>query len=424
MVILIYKIIINPLILLIANIVAIFRPKVRRGLNNRRKVLNNVEKWAREYSGDTKKVIFHTASLGEFEHIKPLISEIKQRYKTQNIVSFFSDSGYDNAHLNPGMDLRTYVPIESFRSWKVFYEKIQPSLLVIAKHDVWPAQVWAAEKQNIPTYLINASLSQSSSRTNIIVKKFLASVYQSIDKIYTISEEDAERFRAVYGLSNVKYLGDTKYDQVVYRKKIAERQKILPPGWLKSEKCIVCGSIWPEDAAHLFPAIEEILKMTQGWKIILVPHEPEKTYIDKINERFSKWGTQKFSTRHNIKNEKVLIVDEIGYLAGLYYYADIAYVGGSFKQGIHNSMEPAIFGIPVIYGPVHKNSFEAIQLANGNGGIVVRNQADILSVLNELMFNGDNRSSLGKKALTFASANTGATDILLQKWKSILLDKK
>lgn len=424
MAILIYKIIINPLIILIANIIAIFRPKVRHGLNHRRKVIKNVDKWVRENSDDTKRVIFHTASLGEFEQIKPLISEIKQRYNTQNIVSFFSESGYKNAHLNPGMDLRTYVPTESFRSWGKFYEKIQPSLLVIAKHDVWPAQVWAAEKQKIPTYLINASLSQSSSRTNIIVKFFLASVYQSIDKIYTISEQDAERFRRVYGLSNVKYLGDTKYDQVAYRKKMAESRKILPPGWPKSENCIVFGSIRPEDTTHIFPAVEELLKMTKDWKIILVPHEPGKTYVDKINKRFSKWGTQKFSMRHNIKNERVLIVDEIGYLAGLYYYADIAYVGGSFKQGIHNSMEPAIFGIPVLYGPVHKNSYEAIQLANDNGGIVVRNQAEILSVLQELTSNDDKRKSLGEKAFTFASAKTGATEILLQKWKSILLGKK
>ena len=172
MAILIYKIIINPLIILIANFIAIFRPKVRHGLNHRRKVINNVDKWVRENSDDTKRVIFHTASLGEFEQIKPLISEIKQKYNTHNIVSFFSESGYENAHLNPGMDLRTYVPTESFKSWGMFYEKIQPSLLVIAKHDVWPTQVWAAEKQKIPTYLINASLSQSSSRTNIIVKKF------------------------------------------------------------------------------------------------------------------------------------------------------------------------------------------------------------------------------------------------------------
>ncbi len=419
---LIYKYIINPLIIAAANIISIFNPKVLHGLKQRRQVLKNLDNWLKESDDGSIKVLFHTASLGEFEHIKPLISEIKYRYKTQNIVSFFSASGYDHAKLDPGMDLRTYVPIESFKNWDIFYKKIKPALFVVAKHDVWPAQVWAAKTHHIPTYLINASLSRSSSRTNFIVRKFLGAVYRSIDQIYTISEEDAERFRRTYGLEDVEYLGDTKYDQVVFRKNAAEKQKILSGKWTTSEGCIVCGSIWPEDTARLYQAVEEILQTTSNWKIILVPHEPQQSYIEEMEKRYTNWGTIRFSMRSHIEDERVLIVDEIGHLAGLYYYADIAYVGGSFKQGIHNSMEPAIFGVPVIFGPVHKNSYEAIQLADGNGGIIVMNNEAVISVLSELTRNEVKRVELGKKALAFARANTGATEKLLAKWNSILSD--
>jgi 3-deoxy-D-manno-octulosonic-acid transferase len=420
----IYRIIISPVIIIIAHFMAIFKPKIREGLDQRKQVLSNIEKWIRENPGKSKRIIFHTASLGEFEHIKPLLTEIKQRYQTQNIVSFFSASGYDNANLNPGMDLRTYVPIESFKNWNRFYKLIQPSLLVVAKHDVWPAQIWAAKKLNIPTFLINASLSESSSRTNILVRKFLSNVYCVIDKIFTISEEDTQRFEFVYGINNVEFLGDTKYDQVVFRKRIAESQKILPAEWKQSSHCIVCGSVWPEDTEHLFPALKKILEENHNWKIILVPHEPHKTYVNDINKQFSKWGTKKFSERKNINKERVLVVDEIGHLAGLYHYSDIAYVGGSFKQGIHNSMEPAIFGVPVLYGPVHKNSYEAIQLARQNGGVVVHNKRDLFETLSELVLDEGKRNQLGEKALHFASANTGATEKLLDQWKNILLDNQ
>jgi 3-deoxy-D-manno-octulosonic-acid transferase len=119
-----------------------------------------------------------------------------------------------------------------------------------------------------------------------------------------------------------------------------------------------------------------------------------------------------------------LVVDEIGHLAGLYHYSDIAYVGGSFKQGIHNSMEPAIFGVPVLYGPVHKNSYEAIQLARQNGGVVVHNKRDLFETLSELVLDEGKRNQLGEKALHFASANTGATEKLLDQWKNILLDNQ
>ncbi len=424
MIVFLYRFIINPLIILLANLIALFRPRVREGLNQRRAVLEKLEEWTRSIVGKSPKVIFHTASLGEFEHIKPLISEIKQKYNPQNIVSFFSASGYDNARLDPGMDFRTYVPLESFKNWEQFYNLSNPSLLIIAKHDVWPAQVWCAKKKKIPIYLINASLSESSSRTNIIVRRFLASVYRSIDKIYTISEEDAQRFQDIYGLANVEFLGDTKYDQVVYRKRAADRQKILPEHWTDSANCIVCGSIWPEDAAPLFPALDEILKRTHDWKIVLVPHEPKQTFISEIEKKYAKWGTIRFSKINNLSDQRVLIVDEIGHLAGLYHYANIAYVGGSFKQGIHNSMEPAIFGIPVLYGPVHKNSYEAIQLANENGGLIVRNQTEILSVLNDLTGDAQMRERLGKKALHFAMSNTGATDKLLEKWNKILTESR
>jgi len=419
----IYRYIINPIIIILFNLLAIFKQDVKMGLKQRRLVIRKLENWLKENKNDKKRVIFHTASLGEFEHIKPLLVEIKNKYKTQNIVTFFSASGYDNAKLTRGMDYKSYVPMESIPSWTKFYRNLSPALIAIAKHDIWPAQIWAADRLNIPVYLINASLSEASSRTNGLVKKFLGLVYKLIEKIYAISEEDAERFRSVYNLDNVEFLGDTKYDQVVFRKKSAEKQKLLPGNWIINKKVVVCGSIWPEDAKHLFPGLEKLLSDYADWKVIIVPHEPSEENIFEMEHRFRKWGTAKFSKSENLQDERVLLVDIIGYLAGLYYYADIAYVGGSFKQGIHNVMEPAIFGIPVMFGPMHKNSFEAVQLSKNNGGIVIKNKEDIIKWLAVLVKNREKREFMGEKALLFANANTGATEKLFIKWQDILSEK-
>ena len=137
-------------------------------------------------------------------------------------------------------------------------------------------------------------------------------------------------------------------------------------------------------------------------------------------EEFNKWGTIKFSQREKIKNERVVILDAVGYLASIYRYASAAYVGGSFQQGIHNVMEPAIFGIPVLYGPVHKNSYEAIQFSNSEGGLIVQNEKDIENILHNFIGNETERKLIGEKAKNFALKNTGATEKLIQFWKNML----
>lgn len=419
-----YRYLINPVFLFLVHIVAMFNKKVRSGIKNRRRVNEKLEAWLDTIRDNDKRILFHAASLGEFEHIKPLLSSIKKQYNTKNIVTFFSPSGYENAELNPGMDYKTYVPMESIGSWKKFYKKLKPEIIVIAKHDVWPGQIWAAQLLGIPIYLINASLAASSSRANFVTRKFLRAVYRPITQICAISEQDKKHFNDAFHLNNVEFLGDTKYDQVVFRKLAAQKQNLLPEKWFKNSKIIVAGSIWPEDAVHLFPALISLLKQTDNWKVIIVPHQPTDVFIDKIENHFKKFKPGKFSNRNEIEDERILVVDAIGYLAGLYHYAKIAYVGGSFRQGIHNTMEPAIFGIPVLYGPVHHNSYEAEQLANGNGGIVVNNTRELTSRIMDIVLDKESREVLGKKAFTYASANTGATEKLLKMWKNILTGKK
>jgi 3-deoxy-D-manno-octulosonic-acid transferase len=411
---------VNPGIVIGAHILAIFFSKVRKGLFPRYNTIKKLGKWLETIETENKRVLFHTASLGEFEHVRPVLQALKEKYKTINFVSFFSPSGYDNVVKTKGLDFHFYLPFDQSCNWKRIYQLIKPSLIIIAKHDVWPGQVWTAFNKNLPIYLINASLSEKSSRTRWGVKSFLKHVYRDFTEICAISDDDKERFTQHYPRCHVEMVGDTKYDQVVLRKKVAQEQELLPAKWTKDHWIFMAGSIWPEDEEHIFPALIKILEEEILTRLVLVPHQPELKAISRLEDTFRKWGVQYFSKREKLENERVLVVDTVGYLAGLYHHAHVAYVGGSFQQGIHNVMEPAIFGIPVFYGPVHENSYEAIQLANDNGGIIIRDSKEIYKEIRKIFDNEDVRNELGEKAEKFATKNVGATDLLLSRWEKLL----
>jgi 3-deoxy-D-manno-octulosonic-acid transferase len=416
----IYYFWVNPGIVIGAHVLAIFFSKVRKGLFPRYITIKRLQNWIRSTKPETRRVLFHTASLGEFEHIRPVLEALKEKYQTINIVTFFSPSGYNNVKNTRGLDFHFYLPFDQSYKWKKIYQIIKPSLIIIAKHDVWPGQVWTAHSLNLPIYLINASLSEKSSRTRWGVKSFLKHVYRDFTGICAISDEDTKRFSVHYPRCHVEMVGDTKYDQVVLRRKVAREQELLPLKWTDGHWIFMSGSIWPEDEEHLLPALEKILSKNSIVRLVLVPHQPDPKAINRLEEILKIWGTQLFSRREKLDDERILIVDTVGYLAGLYHHAHAAYVGGSFHQGIHNVMEPAIFGIPVFYGPVHENSYEAIQLAKDNGGTVAHNATDLYWKIGNILKNENVRKELGDKAEKFATRNVGATKLLLSRWEKLL----
>ena len=416
---LVYNIIITPVLMIVIHLLSVISRKVRRGLYPRYRTIQLLKKWIKDSPSENKQILFHAASLGEFEHIKPLLYKFKSKYDTINIVTFFSPSGYINSEGTEYMDYRMYMPFDIPFLWRSLYGCIKPSLLIISKHDIWPVQIWMAKKMNIPIILLNASLSGESSRTGRIAKHFLSTVYHDLNYICAISEDDASRFRANYPDVTVDVIGDTKYDQVVVRRDLALDKNYLNNSWSDNKQILVAGSIWPEDELHLFPAVLDLLNRT-NINVIFAPHEPNENTVKRIKNVFKEWKTLIFSEKEKLTNQRIIIVDSVGYLADIYRYASFAYLGGSFKQGIHNVMEAAIYGIPVLYGPVHTNSYEAIQLALDNGGIVVHNSGEILAWLTHFIDNQTKSMELGKKAEQYVLKNTGATDKILTICKKFI----
>jgi len=416
----IYKVLILPLIFIGIHFVSIFSKQIREGLFPRRKSINGLKEWLDDKDESKKFVLFHAASMGEFEHIKPLLFNLKEKYNTINVLTFFSPSGYKHVKDTPGLDYYLYMPFDFSSHWEKLYKILNPRMLIISKHDVWPMQVWQAKEMDIPIYLVNASLPERSSRTRPFIKSFLKHVYRDFDNIFTISEEDGKRFSEHYPRCSVQVMGDTKYDQVMLRKNEALKKEILPESWYTNKWIFLAGSIWPEGEKVLMPGLIELIEKNENVNLMIVPHEPTEKFIGGFEEKLSQWGVKRFTKLSGEFNERVLVVDTIGQLADLYQYASAAFVGGSFKQGVHNVMEPAIYAIPVLFGPVHKNSYEAVNLAKCEGGIVFENEDQAKDILNTLISDESFRQRTGKKALEMAQNNIGATEKILKYWESIL----
>lgn len=412
-----YNVLFVPVMFLGIHIVALFHSKLRRGLLGRYRIYRDLRKLRPPLNGGPVMVV-HCASMGEFEHIKPFLLEFKKmRPDYRILVLFFSPSGYENVRSFPAVDLFLYTPFDWFLSVWRFIRRVKPSLWVVAKHDVWPNQVWIARMHRIPIFLINASLHQQSSRLLRYTRTFHQSVYGNFTRILTISENDRHHFLKLTEPEKITVVGDTKYDQVLYRRDESLKKKIIDPALLAHRWVLVAGSTWPEDQQHLIPAVKSLTRRYPQFLTIFCPHEPTASHIDQLQKSLQPMKTILLSEISNYSGEPFIIVDRVGVLANLYSLGKVGYVGGSFRQNIHNALEPAVYGIPVLFGPVNRNSHAAQLLKAEGGAVEVRSAEEIEHVLEKFIRNDIYRRETGKKAFQVVEENRGATrrtiDIIL-----------
>ena len=414
----IYSYLLLPLLIFATGLISIFKSKYRKAFTERFFVFSNLRSYLSPEKSNKKNILIHCASMGEFEHIKPLIARLSENPSNAIILTFFSPSGYEHVKEYTGIDLILYLPFDFPGTWQKIYQLLRPVFLIISKHDAWPNQIWMANKNKIPVFLVNASLNEKSSRIKGISGLLFNEVYKSFDQIYAVSESDKTNFETYFKDVSVQTFGDTKFDQVVLRKKQSENTVHIPDDWVSKNIVMIFGSVWPEDLVHIKNPIKDILKNHKDVKIIIVPHQPDINHINEIKQFLTDESTSLFTSKSFSHEKRVLIINTVGVLADLYKYADIAYVGGSFKQGIHNVMEPAIYGIPVVYGPIHKNSNDAIQLLQKNGSLQIENKEQALEAFNRLISDEKYRNQLGENAQAFALNHTGVSDKLIQQWQS------
>ncbi|OPX32976.1 hypothetical protein B1H10_06690 [candidate division KSB1 bacterium 4484_188] len=404
-----YNLIFVPVIFVAIHIAALFHPKLRKGVLGRYRIYGKLRR-----SGILKEVkpvmVVHCASMGEFEHIKPFLVEFKKvKPDFRIIVLFFSPSGYENVRSFPAVDLFLYAPFDWFLPVAKFFSLVNPALWIVTKHDVWPNQVWISSFLRKPIFLINASLHQQSSRLLWFTRFFHREIYRYFTKILTISQSDQRNFLKLAPAGKVVVAGDTKYDQVIYRRNESMKRVLIDSNITVNRFVFLAGSTWPEDQEHLVQAVKTLQANHPGFLAIFCPHEPTEQHLSQLIAEIAPLKYILFSDLENYSGQPLIIVDRIGVLANLYSVSSVAYVGGSFRQNVHNVLEPAVYGIPVLFGPVNDNSHEAQLLKAEGGGIEVHNAIEIENTLNKFLLNEIYCREAGKKALKIVETNRGAT---------------
>lgn len=395
-----------PALWLIFFIYSIFNSKVREGFKSRRDLFSKLDESLSRLDKNVinKRVLIHSSSLGEYQQAIPLAEELLN--KNYNVIlSFFSPSGYNNSKVDHQNAVKTYLPFDSYFKEKKFLDKLDPEIIIFMRYDLWFNLIYEAQKRNIKTVLANARYDENDKTWNIpVISSFKKTLYGMIREIFVIDNYDEENYsKKLAGEDvNIVKIGDSKFERVFQSvKRHPENDNILPEKISENKKLFVIGSSWKDDEDVIFPAIEKSLEYEKDLLVVLVPHEPKDTKISVIEKLIENkyWNIKsiRYSNLDNYKDENLIIVDKIGLLSRLYAKAYLSYVGGGFKTGLHNILEPAIFNMPVLFSNNVKNSDEDEELIKNGCGIVVTDTKQFYRVFRKLLSDKKYRDEVGEK---------------------------
>lgn len=395
----------------IVKVLALFSPKIKLFVNGRKDVFKIL---ASAINPKHQTIWFHAASLGEYEQGLPVMEKIKLQFPNHKIIlTFFSPSGYEVRKNNTVADVTVYLPIDTKENAKEFLRLIHPELVFFIKYEFWPNYLNELNNLGIKTYLISGIF-----RENQAFFSWYGGFYRNALKTFDyffVQNESSKKLLQSIGYNNVKVSGDTRFDRVV---SILERDNSLDfiEQFKDNTTTIVIGSSWPKDESFLVNFINQTNAVV---KFIIAPHNIKSDQIQELKNSitkktilFSDVGTNRDLSLHEYD---IFIIDTIGILTKIYSYADIAYVGGGFgNPGVHNILEPATFGIPIVVGPNYSHFAEAIALVHQEGCISINTQPELNETLNNLISNEDIRHEKGHICETFVQMNIGATDVILR----------
>ena len=362
---------------------------------------------------DERRVWIHCASLGEFEQGRPLMEDIRAQYPYFKIlVTFFSPSGYELRKDYGGADYVFYLPFDTRRNARRLLKMVNPEIIYFIKYEFWRNYLKTIKRKQIPLYLVSAIF-----RPEQVFFKWYGGWYRKLLTAFThffVQNNRSKELLAGIGYTNVTVTGDTRFDRVC---RIFDQARQIPEveQFVNGQSCMVAGSTWPSDEEMLTRYIN-----TENRKIkwIFAPHELHESQINRLMKsvdiravRFSQLQGK------NPADYQLLVIDNFGMLSSLYRYATIAYIGGGLDEnnGIHNALEAAVYGIPVIFGRVYDEYQEAVDLVALGGAIPIRNYDELSLQLNNLLDNTEQAKKVGNIAGAFVASGRGATAKVLQE---------
>ena len=413
-----YNLILLPLLSGIVRIFASYNSKISESIEKREGLWERLEVAVSKRDWQKPLLWFHVASAGEFLQAQPLIVRCIAE-GAECVVTYSSVNAYHWLQRPAQTETQNllaaeFLPVDKIHNIRSLLGLLQPSRLVWVSYDLWPNLVWEAHRQGIPQSLISGIIHAGSLRTvNFIGRSFYHSLYECLEHILTVSEADSQRvLSAIPDHPQVKVMGDTRCDSVLERRNNLEIPQ-LPPA-AKDSFVFVAGSTWPLDETCIFPGLQEALNKFPELFLVLAPHEPTEEHLKNAENFFS--GTQmvRWSQVNTATLDvRILLIDSVGILAGIYHSAKIAYVGGAFTTGVHNILEPAAMGASVSFGPKHSNSMEALIMLEQKLATTVKNSSEFQNWLFDILGNQELCDQLGRSSKEFVETQAGAAKICI-----------
>lgn len=384
-------------------IASLFNAKAKLWVDGRQHILQQIKS---SIKSEDEMVWFHCASLGEFEQAKPVIEKLKTNFPAYKIlVTFFSPSGFEHRKNDSLIDYVFYLPIDTLKNAKAFIKMVKPKMVFFVKYEFWFNYIMELKQNNIPTYLISGVF-----RENQLFFKWYGAWYKQVLSGFThffVQNETSKNLLLQHHFSNVTLSGDTRFDRV-FENALHPKKIPLIEQFKGNDNLLVGGSTWqPEEQI-----LANYSMLHPDCKIIIAPHDISENHLKQIEQLFNQ-NCLRYSQANekNVISQPVLIIDNIGLLANIYQYADIAFVGGGFSGALHNILEPTSFGNVVLFGVKHQKFHEAAALIAAKGAFEIANEHDFKNTINVVLADLTFYKNNSKK---FVTDNVGATDTILR----------
>lgn len=404
-------------------IASLFNEKVRKMWRGEREAFKILKQ---KVDPNAKYIWFHAASLGEFEQGRPLMERIRKDYPQYKILlTFYSPSGYEVRKNYEGADIICYMPVDTRLNAIRFLRLVRPVMAFFIKYEFWSNFLHILKHRNIPTYSVSSIF-----REDQVFFKWYGRSYAGVLKCFTrffVQNEESKRLLDGIGITAVDVVGDTRFDRVLQIKEAAKQLPICEAfrtGVASSQsadvphhdfKVFVAGSSWPPDENIFIPFFNE----HKDWRLLIAPHVIAEEHLKLILSLIKGKKVVRYTqtTPEEAAEADVLIIDCFGLLSSMYNYGDVAYIGGGFGVGIHNTLEAAVWNMPVIFGPNNKKFQEAQGLLKSGGGFEINTYEDFSGLMSSLMNDETFLKQAGDKAGVFVAHLAGATDKVLASVK-------
>ena len=402
--------------------------KLWRSVHARRGIIARWRGRARDVRDLSRPLVWlHAPSVGEGLQARPVAHAIRAALPhVQLAYSFFSPSA-ERFSASIGADITDYLPFDSAADADALLDALRPSVLVFVKLDVWPVLVERAQRRGVPVMMLSATLAESSGRRGVFSRALLHDAYAALSLVGVIDEEHGERLVELgVPQANIRHTGDTRFDQVWQRAQQVDRSAPHMTATRSDRPTLVAGSTWPADEAVLLLAWDAVRAAMPSARLIIAPHEPTLTHVEPLfawaRERgYTALGLADAERDGGAAGADVVVVDRVGVLGDLYAHADVAFVGGGFhRAGLHSAIEPAAFGAPVLFGPRHQMSREAVLLLGAGGAQSVGSAEECTTALLVWLQGAQARRSAGEQAQAIVARERGATERSVALVRSVL----